>query len=191
MKKFLKSQGNPDAQGSGNAPTPQECAFAKLLENNAFKFLPKGTPVPTVDGKYYFYQFQNTQRSIDFVVVIIDSGKGTTYYFDLKHSNTKSFYFNDGWFENGVIYVISFTIKKINKVYIGYGQDTRTEKDDLAYKSVRKFIKENNAILKDTEFLRIYLRLANQYSCNQFTQEFIDEKFKSIQTKVSLTPLTS
>lgn len=191
MKKFLKKQGNPDSQGTGNIPTDQECAFATILDKNGFKFLSKGTIVPTDDGNYYFYQLAGTQRSIDFAVAIVQLGTRTNYYFDLKHSNTKTFYFNDGWFENDVIYVISFTMKKINKVYIGYGEETPTTKDDLAYKTIRKFIKENNAIFKDTDFLRIYLRLANQYSCNQFTQEFIDEKFRSLQTKLSLIPLAS
>ena len=185
MKKFLKTQGKPDSQGSGNTPTNQECAFASLLDTNGFKFLSKGTHVPTEDGYYYFYQLKGTQRSIDFAVASIESGKRTNYYFDLKHTNTKTFYFNDGWFENDVIYVISFTIKKINKVYIGYGEQTRTKKDHLAYTTIRKHIKENNAIYKDTDFLRIYLRLANQYSCNQFTTEFTDEKFRSVQTKLS------
>ena len=191
MKKFLKKQGKPDSQGTGNAPTDQEAAFAKLLEKNDFKFLPKGTPVPTVDGNYYFYQPNGTQRNVDFLAINIVGGVRSDYKLDLKHTKGKTFYFNDGWFENGVIYVISFTIKKINKVYIGYGQDTPTEEEHEAMLEMIEFKKSWNKTKKNIGNLKKCIRYANQYSCNGFTTEFSDEKFKSIQTKVSSTPLTS
>jgi len=191
MKKFLKKQGKPGSQGTGNAPTDHESAFASMLENKGFKFLSKGSPIPSEDGKYYYYQSKSTQSSIDFVVVIVEMGKRTNYYFDLKHTKGKTFCFNDGWFEDDVIYIINFTDRKINKVYIGYGEETRTKKDHLAYATIRKFIKENNNILKDTEFLKIYLRLANKYPCKQFTTEFIDNKFKSVLKRITSSPPSS
>lgn len=191
MKKFLKTQGNPDSQGIGNSPTDQESAFALKLQSNGYKFISKGKEVPKMNGNYYFYQPNGTQRNIDFMVIDIIDGITTKYCFDLKHTNGKSFYFNDGWFEDGVIYIVSFTDKKKKKVYIGYGEETRTEKDDLAYKTIREHIKSNNTIYKNTEFLRVYLRLANQYSCTQFTKDFIEQKFNSVQKKISLIPQVS
>jgi hypothetical protein len=191
MKKFLKKQGNPDSQGTGNAPTHQECAFADLLKKNGFEFLSKGTPVPTDDGNYYFYQPNGTQRNIDFLVINIAGGIRSDYKFDLKHTKGKTFYFNDGWFENDVIYIISFTIKKTDKVYIGYGQETPTDEEHKSMLEMIEFKKSWNKTKKNIGNLKKCIRYANQYSCDGFTPEFSEEKFKSVQMKLSLTPPTS
>lgn len=191
MKKFLKRQGDPDSQGTGNAPTDQECAFAVLLKKNGFKFLSKGTSIPTDDGNYYFYQPNGTQRNVDFLAINIAYGKQYNYKLDLKHTKGKTFYFNDGWFEDDVIYIISFTNKKNNKVYIGYGQETPTDEEHKAMLEMIEFKKTWNKTKKNIGNLKKCIRYANQYSCDGFTPEFSDEKFKSIQTKLSLTPPTS
>jgi hypothetical protein len=185
MKMFLKKQGNPESQGTGNAPTDQESAFAAQLEKFGYKFVPKGADIPKMNGNYYFYQPKGTQRNIDFMAVDVLDGKETVYYLDLKHTTGKTFFFNDGWFEDDVIYIVSFTMKKVHKVYIGYGKDTRTDEEHSEMLEMIMFKQKWNKTKKNVGNLKKCIRYANQYSCDGFTPEFIHEKFKSVQTKLS------
>lgn len=191
MKMFLKTQGNPESQGTGNAPTDQEIAFATLLEKFEYKFLPKGTDVPKINGNYYFYQPKGTQRNIDFMVVNVLDGKETFYYLDMKHTTGKTFFFNDGWFEDDVIYIVSFTIKKVDKVYIGYGNDTRSDEEHSEMLALIKFKQEWNKTKKNVGHLKKCIRYANQYSCDGFTTDFIDNKFKSVLKRITSSPPSS
>jgi hypothetical protein len=180
MVKFLHALTDKKGQGSGNLPTNQEASFAVEAQKHGFKFEP-----PTENGAFIKYQPNGTQKSIDFILIEAVDGVYRYIQFDLKHTNTKTFYWNDGWFENDVIYVISYTHKKQNRIYIGYGEDTPTEQDKLDMAEIVEFKKKWNSENKNTGFLRKYLRFANQYSCDQFTDEFSREKFDSIERRLA------
>jgi hypothetical protein len=175
MIKFLHRQGDLSlSKGFGNAPTDQEASFAVEAEKHGFKFI-KNTEAPG-DGLFYKYQLNGSQSKIDFVLF-----EGTkSVRFDLKSGKNELFYWNDGWFEEGVVYVVSYKVKKVEKLYIGLGHESYEECDNVAWKAVRETIKKMNKELKNTKFLKIYNRLANQYSCKQFTLEFSEERFNSV-----------
>jgi hypothetical protein len=178
--KFLHSLTDKNGQGSGNMPTQQEACFAAVAQQSGFKF-----ETPTDNGIFIKYQPNGTQKSIDFILIEVVDGVSRSVQFDLKHTNTKTFYWNDGWFENDVIYVVSYTHKKQNKIYIGYGDDTPTDHDKSDMAEIVEFKKKWNSENKNTGFLRKYLRFANQYSCDQFTDEFSREKFESIERRLA------
>lgn len=174
---FLQTQGNLKAQGSGNKVTPQEACFAEVLESHGYTFVSK-KDIP-IEISYYKYQPNGTQKSPDFEV--FDSTLNKKFWFDLKHSNSKSFYFNDGWFEKGLIYVISYSGgKDKNKILIGYGDDIPTEEENAEMARFVAFKKECNRENKKVGSLRKCIRFANQYSCERFTPEFSDEKFNAV-----------
>lgn len=172
---FLQSQGNLKAQGSGNKVTDHEACFADILEANNFKFVSKKE---TSEDSHYKYQPNGTQKSPDFEVYDKDLKK--TFKFDLKHTNGKTFYFNDGWFEKDLIYVISWCSKKVDKVLIGYGDHIPSETENAEMISFIQFKKDCNKQNKKVGSLRKCIRFANQYSCDTFTDEFSLEKFKLV-----------
>jgi hypothetical protein len=173
-KTFLHKQGNLDLErGIGNNPQDQEVCFAQLMLNQNFKFISKGQ---TPSEKCFIYQPNGTQRSPDFIVYINEK----QYQFDLKFTKGKTFYWNDGWWKENILYIITYSIKKQTKVYIGLGQNSYDKGDDEAWNEIRETIKQMNSIKKKTIFLKIYNRLANQYSCDQFTPEFVEQNFNSV-----------
>jgi hypothetical protein len=174
VKKLLHKQGNLSLEkGIGNKPQDQEVCFAELLLEQKFEFIPKGQ-TPTENS--FMYQPNGTQRCPDFIVFI----KGKQYQFDLKFTKGKTFYWNDGWWKENILYIITYAIKKQTKVYIGLGQNSYDKGDDEAWTAIRETIKQMNSIKKKTKFLKIYNRLANQYSCDQFTPEFVEQNFKLV-----------
>lgn len=176
-EKFLQTQGNTKSQGTGNKVTAHEACFAKLLEDHGFTFIPKS--VIPVDLSYYKYQPNGTQKSPDFEVY--DKEINKTIKFDLKHSNSKSFYLNDGWFEKGIVYIISWsTNKSKNNVLIGYGDQIPTEEENLEMEKFVLFKKDCNKQNKKVGSLRKFVRFANQYSCERFDEEYSNEKFNYV-----------
>jgi hypothetical protein len=173
--KFLHRQGDLSLlKGFGNAPTDQEASFAIEAEKLGFKFIPN-TETPR-EGLFYKYQLNGSQSKIDFV--LYEGSKSVKL--DLKSGKNESFYWNDGWFEKDVVYVISYKSKKVERIYIGLGHESYEECDNLAWNTIRETIKNMNKEAKNTKFLKIYNRLANQYSCKQFTPEFTEERFNSV-----------
>lgn len=166
MKKKLHLQCG-GGQSSGNQATFHEAAFAHLLEQYE---------IP------YTYQVGGTQRAGDFRVV--DPETGRAYDFDLKHTNGMNYYLNDGTHEDGVIYVVSFTHKKEHKCLIAYGEDIMTAKDKTAIEKRRALLRTINEQDADTDFLRLYVRSANQYSCKQFTSDFLEDRFTKVVTSL-------
>jgi hypothetical protein len=182
MVKFLHRQGILTLEkGYGNPPTDQEACFAVEAEKAGYKFLEKNAQIPT-EGMFYKYQLNGSQNHIDFMLI----ENNYSVKIELKSSKGMSFYWNDGWFETDVIYLVSFKEKKIDKVYIGYGEDTFEKEDNDAWILIRETIKKLNKEVKKTKYLKIYNRLANQYSCKQFTSEFCETKFQSLKIKLSL-----
>lgn len=173
-----------DGQGSGNTPTSQESCFAKELEASGFVFLKKGEK-PVGMGAYFEYQPNGTQRNIDFILSEIKPEKTISVKVDLKHTTKKTFYWNDGWFEDDVLYLISFVMKKSPKVYIGYGESSCSPEETYAIQRRRELIRELNKDGGKVGFLRLYSRQANQYSCDKFTPEFCDEQFGVVNRRLA------
>jgi hypothetical protein len=172
-----------DGQGTGNKVSEHEACIALVLEEKGFVRAPRGT-VPTTDGLWYWYQLQGSQQAGDFFVFEVRDGvKRADRILDAKHSNGVSIYLNDGTFEPGTIYIVSFTrcldrIKGQRKkpreqvCFVGLGEEVFTEKDRNVMAAWRAALRAMNAAGADTDHLRVYARSANQYSCARFTPEF-------------------
>ena len=178
MKKVLDACcGN--GQGLGNKASEQEACFAVMLEEMGWT-RGKGT-----SDFSYVYQAQGTQKAIDFQLCYPGNG---VLNLDLKHSEKDSIFLNDGSFLDSVVYIISFT-RLLTRVKgqrscprqrvcgIMMGQDVMTENDKKCLENSRAILRDLNLKGSDTDFLTIYLRSANQYSCKQFTDEFLTERF--------------
>ena len=185
LQHFLQTQGNVLAQGTGNKVTEQEACFAKILQDNGYTFVTK-REIP-IDVSYYKYQPNGTQKSPDFEVY--DHVANKRLKFDLKHTSGKSFYFNDGWFEKGLIYVISWSPKKdVNKVLIGYGDDIPTQEENDEMSRFIQFKKDCNKQNKNIGSLQKCVRFANKYSCQSFTDEFSEDKFNRVLESLTVPP---
>lgn len=191
MRIKLRSQGKKDSQGTGNAVTPQEAYFAVLLESNGFTFIPKekkGNHIKYIkknnlsDGLYYIYQVNGSQQSIDFGLILLKNKEIIEQInFDLKHSNNDVIFLNDGWFENNVIYLVTWFNKETVKSFIGLGQHIPTKEDKEIMDILLKFKKGKNSETKKGGFLIPYLRFANRYLCSQFTEDFTKENYEKVK----------
>lgn len=191
LQAYLKS----DGQGTGNKATDHEACIAKILENHWFVRVPRGT-IPTVDGVYYWYQCKGSQRSGDFLVFEVKDGvKCSERVLDAKHSNDMSIFLNDGTFETGTIYIVSFTRrdfarqrKKDRKrvCFIGLGEDIYCDEDRIAMDEWRAEVRKLNANKPKSRYLRFYNRSANQYDCDSFTSEFTEDRWSRLTA--SLVP---
>jgi hypothetical protein len=194
IKKRLHSQGDVNSQGTGNQVTDQETCFAATLEECGFKYSSAAVP-PSDAGLYYIYQVNGTQRSIDFRAYDwIDGIKRGIMNFDLKHTKTDTFFLNDGWFHENIVYVISWMRKvspearpqgktsahRKKKVveaatFIALGQDIPTEEEITLYEELCAIKKKYNTDYNGAGSFRCYLRFANTYKCDRFTPEFTEE----------------
>ena len=188
----LQAQGQQIAQSTGNKVTEQEAAFAGVLESNGFIFLPKQkkndhlSALPN-DGIYYIYQANGSQASIDFQTLLIEGTviKAAVSY-DLKHTTSKQFYLNDGWFQKDVIYIVTWSPKKSDvKAFIGLGQDIPTEAELTFMTALQALKKNTNDTNKKVDSLRPYVRFANQYSCEKFTDDYTRDCFEKVTAFLS------
>jgi hypothetical protein len=159
-------------------PEQQEVSFAKLLIDHGFTFVKlqkKQTPTES-----FCFQFQpnGTQRSPDFIVF----ERGKKIIFDLKSTDGKIFKWNDGFFTKveNTIYIINHVHDSSHKLYIGLGELSSTEKDRIAWYEIREKLKELNKLVKNTDFLKIYVRQASGHNCSQFTDEFSEKNFQAV-----------
>lgn len=172
-------------QSLGNKASDQEACFAVVLEECGWT---RGTGSSDYS---YVYQAQGTQKAIDFQLCY----PGGTLNLDLKHSEGEVIFLNDGTFLDGVVYVISFT-RLLPKVKgqrscprqhmcgIMMGQDVMTEKDKKCLEASRAILRELNGKGSDTDFISIYLRSANKYSCKQFTDQVLTERFGKVSASL-------
>jgi hypothetical protein len=185
MMKRLQSQGKTESEGLGNKVTNHEAAFATVLEEFGFVWIPKNKKddhlkVLPKDGYYYIYQVNGSQASIDFKIMYIkDSVICESYKIDCKHSTSEKLKLNDGWFEADVLYVITWTSKKTVQFFIGYGSLFTTEEENEFRRMIRLKQKELNSGVKKIGNLKVVWRCANEYSLKGF-------KATVAQTLVSL-----
>jgi hypothetical protein len=185
LKEYMKSNG----QGSANKVTPHEASFAVILEEFGFVLCDRKT-IPTSQGYYYIYQLGGSQTKGDFVLLSVDGGNTLRkLVVDLKHTESKTFYLNDGWFESDTLYVVSFNAgtKKYPKptCMIGMGADIPTKAENMAMADLIRFKKKTNEETPNVDSLRTYIRFANQYGCKRFTPEFNSDLFQKMLTWLS------
>lgn len=197
MVAALQAYIGSDGQGTGNKVSEHEACIALVLEDKGFVRAPRGT-IPTTDGLWYWYQLQGSQQAGDFLVFEVNNGvKRAERILDAKHSNGMYIYLNDGTFEPGTIYIVSFTrcldrIKGQRKkpreqvCFIGLGEDVFTDKDRDVMVAWRAALRAMNAAGAETDHLRVYARSANQYNCVRFTPEFATGCWE--KTLASLSP---
>lgn len=179
------NSGGAEGQGTGNKVTDQEASFADVITKQfGFQILPK--KAESLDsGLYYKYQLKGSQQSLDFGLYEYEGGvvKHETIV-DLKHTNSKKFYLNDGWFEKDVIYIISWnTGTKKNPVlraHIVLGQDIYTPEEQACMEELIAFKRSKNTETKNVGSLYPYIRFANQYSCERFTPEAASAHLNSV-----------
>ena len=159
-------------------PEQQEVCFAKYLLDHGFKFVkPEKKKIPS-EPLCFQFQPNGTQRSPDFVVF----EHGRKFMFDLKSTDGKTFKWNDGFFTKveNTIYIINHVCNGSPKLYIGLGEFSSTEKDRNAWHEIREKLKELNKLVKNTDFLKIYVRQASGHDCGQFTDEFSEKNFQAV-----------
>ena len=153
MLERLKEHCDGTGQGSANDPTPHEACIAEVFEEHGVRLAPVRNAVPTEDGHYFWYQPGGTQQKGDFLLFDAVSGsRASSLLIDAKHSNGNSFYLNDGWFWDDIVYVVSFSrnVKRgvwENVCFIGRGQDIPTDKDNeiwTAYNEAKKAMNASN-----------------------------------------------
>jgi len=180
MKKKLHTQGHQDSQGIGNQATDQEACFADILENNGFLLSDPKSP-STIDGLFYIYQLNGSQQAVDFQVFSLQNqSKSHFLNFDLKHTKGLTFYLNDGWFNENVIYIISWVSKKNPQTFIGLGQSIPTPDETEMFQTLCQIKRDLNEKYKGVDHFRSYVRFANQYKCSRFTLEFTQQSFQNV-----------
>lgn len=186
---MLQTQGREGAQGTGNKVTEQEGSFADIATAHGFSFLAKDAPAPS-SGLHYLYQMKGSQQPGDFGLQEYADGKVIhSLVLDLKHTLSKSFYLNDGWFHDDVVYVISHntgTAKyPVFKTHVALGQDIPTEEEQAFMKEMIAFKVDKNSETKKVGSLRPYVRFANQYSCERFTSEVAAASLERVISSLS------
>ncbi len=181
IEKRLNDSCDKNGQGSANKANDHEVNFAELLEKYEFKQETKKNLSCLPNGLYYIYQINGTQKAPDFTTIKVQD-KIVIFRndFDLKHSNSDTIYFNDGWFTDDIIYIINYSLKKKFKMIIGLGQNIRTEEENNQILEIRKIKEELNTKYKNSKTnLNIVFRFANQYKCN-FTSELITTNYTKL-----------
>ena len=193
IRKLQTQATNTDAQGTGNKVTDQEASFATLLEAHGFAFQPKqatattATTATIAPGKYYNYQVNGSQRSIDFRAFEHDGTTMTRHIdLDLKHTTSDVFFLNDGWFHKDVVYVVTWDRrtsaprkKKTPEpaTLIALGQDIPSPEESACMEELLAIKKKYNTEFKGCGSLSTYIRFANRYKCDRFTPEETERLF--------------
>jgi hypothetical protein len=188
MLERLKEHSDSSGQGSANDPTPHEACIAVVLEEHGICLAPHRNVVPAEDGCYFWYQPGGTQQKGDFLLFATAGGQiQHRLVVDAKHTNGSAFHLNDGWFWEGIVYIVSFcrNVRRgewKNECLIALGQDIPTAKDNEIWETYNEAKKQMNANRKEKQpdFLQPYFRFAHQYSCKQFDQDFMATRFASV-----------
>jgi hypothetical protein len=189
IKQKLYTQGDVSSQGTGNQVTNQEACFADVLEKHGFMYSSLKMPAKD-DGIYYTYQVNGTQQSIDFQAFeLVDGDKKYFVNFDLKYTKDDLIMLNDGWFHENVVYIISW-MKRISEprrkkvvqpmTFIGLGQDINSPAEKEMYDTMCDIKKKYNSEYKGVGSLICYIRFANKYRCDKFTDDFTSDCYSRV-----------
>ncbi len=175
----LQSQGNNDTDGTGNKVTNHEAAFAQVLNEFGFKWIPKKKKDDHLislpkEGHYYIYQANGTQQAIDFRLLYISNNMiKTSVDIDCKYSTNNKVFLNDGWFEKDIMYVMTWNSSKTDThTFVGMGSTFTTPEEIHAMEIHREQKKKLNECVKKVGNLHFYIRSANQFSLKGFTPDF-------------------
>jgi hypothetical protein len=196
MLERLKEHCDGTGQGSANDPTPHEACIAVVLEDHGIRLAPVRNVVPEENGLWFWYQPGGTQQKGDFLVFeAVNRERTGSCLLDAKHSNGNTFYLNDGWFWEDILYIVSFcrNVRRgvwENFCFIGRGQDIPTDKDKEIWTAYTDAKKAMNASRREKEpdFLQPYFRFAHQYSCKQFTPEFTASRLELMLASLAPSP---
>lgn len=139
---------------------------------------------------YYIYQPNGSQQSIDFRIV--EEGKTTDV--DLKHTLTETFYLNDGWFQENVVYVITWgrrtsppraRVVREAATFIGEGRTIPTEEESAFMTEMLAMKNKYNEDHRRVGNLSPYVRFANKYSCERFTPAFAETAYTTVVHSLS------
>jgi len=204
IRKLQTQATNTEAQGTGNKVTDQEASFATLLEAHGFAFQPKATATAaaaTAPGKYYNYQVNGSQRSIDFRAFEHDGTAVTRHMdLDLKHTTSDVFFLNDGWFHKDVVYIVTWDRrtsaprkKKTTEpaTLIALGQDIPSPEESACMEELLAIKKKYNTEFKGCGSLSTYIRFANRYKCDRFTPEETERLYGRILAHASSSSSSS
>lgn len=188
----LKEHSDSSGQGSANEPKPHEACIAVVFEQSGILLAPTRNVIPPGDGSYFWYQPGGTQQKGDFLLFEVLGGEiRNRLVIDAKHTNGSSFFLNDGWLWDGIVYIVSFCRNVCrgewrNECLIALGQDIPTEKDSEIWNSYNEAKKTMNAKRKEKQpdFLQPYFRFAHQYSCKQFDADFITSRFTNVLASI-------
>jgi hypothetical protein len=194
----LQSQGKEDTDGTGNKVTNHEAAFAQILNEFGFEWIPKKKKddhLPTLpkEGHYYIYQANGTQQAIDFrLLYIANNTIKTSVDIDCKYTTNNKVFLNDGWFEKDIMYVMTWNSSKTDThTFVGIGSSFTTPEEILAMEKHREQKKKLNECVKKVGNLYFYIRSANQFSLKGFTPEFTTTCMKNtIEWLSSLEPFS-
>lgn len=180
MCEFLSRKAASRGQGIANNVPNHEACFADVLDSNGILFVHNNRPLVS-NHPCYRHQPNGTQKPPDFVVY--EGGK--THIFDLKHSNSKLIFLNDGWFHDDTIYILSWTARKCPSVLISVGRDIPTQEEVDAMRELNELKKKINSGQNVVGSLVKYVRFANQYKCSSFTPEVCDDRFTRVLERIA------
>ena len=183
----LAQKGNAAAQAKRNAVTDHEAKFAELSEEHGFQYLASMKKDLPEEGFYYVFEPNGSQQSPDFKFVLVKENKiQEEQSVDLKHSLGNTIVLNDGWFEEGIIYVITYTKNKTTNTFLGLGERIPTQEEKNKMEQIKKIKKELNMVAdKNVGNLHTYIRFANRYGCERFTEEFLVGEYQHLQKVLS------
>ena len=175
----LAQKSNVAAQAKRNAVTDHEVKFAELSEEHGFQYLASMKKDLPEEGFYYVFEPNGSQQSPDFKFVSVKENKvQEEQSVDLKHSLGKTIVLNDGWFEEGIIYVITYTKNKTTNTFLGLGERIPTQEEKTKMEQIKRIKKELNMVAdKNVGNLHTYIRFANRYECERFTEEFLEAEY--------------
>lgn len=178
----LAQKGNAAAQAKRNAVTDHEAKFAHMAECHGFQYLTSMKKDLPETGDYYVFEPNGSQQSPDFKFVTVDNHTiQEEISVDLKHSLGKNIVLNDGWFEDGIIYVVTYTKGTVTSTFLGLGERIPTPEEKIKMEQLRKIKKELNSVAdKNIGNLHTYIRFANSYSCDRFTEEFLEGEWQHL-----------
>ena len=189
VRSRLQINATAGAQGTGNRATDQEVCFASLLETHRIPILARET-IPLPPPPYYIYQPNGSQQSIDFRIV--EAGRITDI--DLKHSLNETFYLNDGWFHENVVYIVTWgrrisplrtRVVRELATFIGFGKSIPTEAESACMAEMLEMKNKYNKDHGRVGNLFPYVRFANRYMCNRFTPEFTEATYAIVAHSLS------
>lgn len=181
---FLSAKCGKKGQSLSNNIPMHEACFADLLNKNGFLFLNKNI-APLLGYPCYHHQLGGNHTKVDFVLYETVGTCIVSVKFDLKHTNTKTFYLNDGWFHTDTIYIINWTLKKKHSVLIACGNEIPTKDEESEMRELLELKKRLNTEQNNVGSLVKYIRFANQYKCDMFTPEFAESRFQSVSAFLS------